>query len=438
MKRIYILVFILIVFCTNLIILAPLATAIKPFIPYASYLFGTNKPATYLILLGNDTEIRANGGFAGSYAKVSLQSNLKRTRLTVSPIINFQDIYVPNGQLDGYVTPPEPIQKAFQKGSWELANADWEPDFPTAATSIRWFLEKGGETNPDNLLTLNLSTIKKVLDIVGSFTVSDYQAEITPENLYLFLQGKAEVNFFPGSTQKKDALTAVGNSLYKKLSSLSIRKKIQIAKLLYQDLQNQNILINSQNPDFQAMLEKNNFAGKLTPSDQDTYLLVEANLGANKANAYVERNTKHSISFKDGQTTHQATVHFTNSSPESNPNPPFHYGGNYIAYLRFYIPQNAQNIKIDREIVSQNPENSLDSNPIKTSSKYGLIEIGFFQTTPALNQSTLSLSYTIPTDSDKYSLSILKQHGLTTSPQTIILPNKTYTTNLEDDFKISY
>ncbi|KKT94631.1 MAG: hypothetical protein UW96_C0018G0018 [Candidatus Collierbacteria bacterium GW2011_GWA1_45_15] len=152
--------------------------------------------------------------------------------------------------------PPEPIQQAFGHGTWELANADWEPDFPSSAKTIRWFLEKGREINPDILAILNLSTIKKVLAVVGSFPVPEHSATLTPDNLYLFLQGKAELNFFPGSTQKKDALTAVGSALVKKIKSLSFIQKLRIAQILYTDIIDQNIMIHSTNLSFQSLLSQ--------------------------------------------------------------------------------------------------------------------------------------------------------------------------------------
>lgn len=400
---------------------------IKPFLPHINFLLGTNKPTSYLILLGNDSEIRANGGFAGSYAK--LIANYPNFDLS------FQDIYVPNGQLQGYVSPPTPIQEAFQHGTWQLANADWEPDFPTTATTIRWFMEKGKEINPDNLIILNLTTIKKILDVVGSFSVPEYNAKITPDNLYLFLQGKAEVGFFPGSTQKKDALTAVGQSFKKAIIKLPLVKKIKIAEVLYQDLKNQNIVANSTNQDFQNLLEEKNFAGKLTANTPDVNLLVEVNLSANKANAFVTRQTTHKITFQNNQTTHTLKLVLHNSSLEANPNPPFHYGGDYLAYLRLYIPSNAQNIQIASSSSSINKTNiSLQTPSIQN--KYGLTEIGFWQNTPAQNQSSVDISYTLPLSAEKYALTILKQHGLVSSPQTIIFDQKTFETKLNNDLII--
>ena len=470
-------------FSLFIVLLIPVTLFLKPYFPFIDYLLGTQKPTSYLVLLGNDTEMRANGGFVGSYAKVVIarSETTKQSPTFVIPAqagihqitphvdLSFQDIYVPDGQLQGYVTPPLPIQEAFQHGTWQLSNADWEPDFPTAATTLRWFFVKGNEINPDNLVLLNLSTIKKILDVVGTIDVPEYQAHLTPDNLYLFLQGKAETNFFPGSTQKKDALTAVGSALMTKFKKLPLTQKLRIAQILYQDLLNQNILINSTNKDFQTLLESKNFAGKLASATSDTYLLVETNLGANKANAYVTRQTDHVISFQNGQTTHQVTLKLANSSPESRPNPPFQYGGDYVAYLRFYLPNNAQNIQVasvsgsviakeqgdcgnlttchsglDPEPISITPSstviarNEVTWQSIKITptviQKYSLTEVGFWLTTPAQNQTVTTLSYTLPTAQDKYSLTILKQHGLISSPQTIKINQKTFSTNLTNDY----
>ena len=441
-------------FSLLIIFLVPFARLVKPYLPFTNYLLGIDKPTSYLILLGNDAEMRANGGFAGSYAKltISTPSSPARTVLAGAVIpdpignlyklnldLSFQDIYVPNGQLKGYVTPPAPIQEAFGHGTWELANADWEPNFPTAATTLRWFFEKGGEPDPDNLLILNLTTIKKVLDVVGSFTVPEFNATITPDNLYLFLQGKVEMNFFPGSTQKKDVLTAVGLALKNKISDLPLNKKLKIAQILYLDLKNQNIVVNSTNESFQDLLIKENFAGKLSFSTLDTYLLVETNLGANKANAYVQRQTDHIITLAENSVSHQVTVKFQNASIESGPNPPFHYGGDYLAYLRFYIPSNAQNITINPHssvIPGSDPE-SIQITPL-ISQKYSLTELGFWQITPASAQTMVSLSYTLPITPKNYSLTILKQHGMVSSPQTITVGTKTFSTPLTTDFRLSF
>ena len=402
---------------------------LKPFLPYVNYLLGIDEPTTYLILLQNDKEIRANGGFAGSYAKITM--NFPKYEVT------FQDIYVPNGQLKGHVTPPQPIQDSFKHGTWELANADYEPDFTEAATSIRWFFDKGGEKDPDILGTINLSTIHDILRIVGPFKVTDYDAEITADNFYYFLQGKAETNFFPGSTQKKDALTSVGKALKNKLHQLTPLQLTKIAQIVYRDLKRSNILVNSRNPDFQQAMVSNKYAGQITPGPYDSFMLTELNLGANKANCCIERLTTHTISTDDNNTfLHRVHTTISNLSTEYSPNPPFNYSGHYIAYIRLYLPNNAVNVNIIP--FSALPPISGDfglPDNVTTKEKFGLKEIGFFLITAAGSQSTIDLSYELKeSPTNHYRLDILKQHGLISSPQNVIYNGRSHQTDLLTDY----
>lgn len=400
---------------------------IKPFLPFKDYLLGTNKPVTYLILLQNDTEIRANGGFFGSYAKLNL------TPTTAS--ISFHDIYTPDGQLEGHVNPPLPIQSAFGQGWFKLRDADWEPSFPVSATTIRWFLTKGKEVNPDVLITLSLSTIQDILKITGPITLENFNLTLDSENAFLTLQNLVEKDFFPGSTQKKDTLTAAGQALIQKLSSLPPTDLLSIAKLFLHNIKNQNILFNSTNPSLQQLFLSQNWAGELKPATclsegclNDGLTIIEANLGANKANCCVVRHTTHIITKENNYLTHQINLNYQNNSPTVNLSPSIFFGGDYLNYIRFYLPAQAQNLNI-----TTSPSNNKDQLSVKN--KYGFQEIGFFHLTKASDQSSISLSYQLPTTNQKsYQLTIFKQHGLISSPQTINLFGKDHTTNLNQDY----
>jgi hypothetical protein len=423
----------------NLTAITNLASTAESFLPYKDYLLGINqdRPTTYLILLQNDTELRTNGGFFGSFAVVTI----KNAQLS----FRFQDIGVPDGQLDGHVEPPSPVQKAFGNGWFKLRDSDWEADFTKSATTIRWFLEKGKEVNPDILMTLSLSDIKKIIEITGNFDVPEYNFTITPDTLYSLLQNEAEMKFFPGSTSKKDALTATGKALIKKLESLDSNQKLNIAYILYQSLKNQNILLNSPNQDFQSFLEKQNYAGTLQFVEKldtlsDTLAVIETNMGANKANCCLTRHTTHTINSRKTYITHQITIDYTNSSPLENPSPPTTYGGNYINYLRFYLPLTAKNISLlatpTLPTTLQNYPKPYPIDPnLDIASKYGFTEVGFFHITRSNTKSSLTLSYSLPiTNQETFNLNILKQHGLISSPQTINIFGENQNTTLESDF----
>lgn len=458
-KKILLTIFLFLVLLT--ILSSRVLAFFKPLLPHLNYLLGSNQPATHLFLLGNDTEARANGGFAGSYAKIviarreatkqppQLEFSIPRfldsfREMTFS--ISFHDIYVPNGQLSGYVKPPDAIQQAFGHGTWQLANADYEPDFPTTANTIRWFLEKGNEVNPDVLGIINLTTIKSILNIVGDIKI-DETTTITPDNLYLYLQGKAELNFFPGSTQKADALHSVGNAVLKKTLTLNISKKIKIAQILVAELKNKNIVLNSTNQQFQALLAEKKWAGEYQTSlVTDFYGLVELNLGANKANQYVTHQTTHTITtdspLSKGEAAqprginHQVNIQFQNTSPEANPNPPLHYGGNYVSFLRVYLPSNANGIEINHsEIATDSADFSADilknQSPVIATDNQKFTILSFWHITRAGDHSEINLSYSLPnTDPINYTLQVLKQNGFVSSPQTLKLFDQDFKTNL--------
>lgn len=438
----------------------------KPFLPHLDYLLGKNKPTSYLILLQNNYEMRANGGFFGSYAKIVLSPKRLDSSnpgvLEFSPEISFQDIYVPDGALSGHVDPPAPIQNAFKQGWFKLRDSDWNPDFPTTATTIRWFFEKGGEINPDFLITLNLSTIEKIVSVIGEIRVPEYDLTLNSDNLYSLLQGQSEMKAFQGSTQKKDVITAAGNAVIKKLPFLKYGQYVQLVQILLDQLNHGNLLVNSTNPDLQKILEEKDWAGKIVNEQckmsnclTDSVLLVEANLGANKANCCVERKTSHTITKNDTEISHLINLTFTNKSPLENPSPPRFYGGNYISYLRFYLPENAKNIRLTAQptlpkSIQQYPapfdgltNNKFDLSSFKcemSNEQCEMREVGFFHLTAAGTSSAVQLSYDLPLDNlggypiENYQLNLLKQHGLETSPQEINLFGNKTSTNLEKDY----
>jgi hypothetical protein len=421
--------------------LSQLLLASRPLQGYEDLVLGIgqSEPTTYLVLLQNDKELRANGGFIGSYAVVSI--------IDGSPSIRFQDIYVPDGQLKGHIDPPKPIQDAFKQGWWKLRDADWYPDFPSAARTIRWFFDQGGEIDPDFLLTLNLATIEAVLRLTGPIEVADYQLVIDSNNIYQILQTEAEVNFFPGSTQKKDALTAIGKAFGAKINQLSTTKQLEISRLLLDQLDRGNLLVNAKEAAVQNIFLELDWAGQLYPVEcpapscrSDSLAIVETNLGANKANCCLQRLTTHQLKPQGEYLVHEIELAYTNSSYIENPAPPDFYGGNYIQYLRIYLPPEARFVELSAEpsLLKGNFPQPFSANApeqLSESVAWGFKEYGFFHITQARGGSKVRLSYSLPIEGyESYQLSLLKQHGLVHSPQIIYWGSEQFQTDLTSDY----
>src|SRR3989344_5061764 len=127
---------------------------------------------TYIVLLQNNMELRPSGGFMGSYARIGTDARGMRE-------VFVQDIYEPDGQIPGHVEPPAPIQEAFGQGWWKLRDANWDVDYKNAADDVKWFLEQGGEKQIDGLMAINLSSVKRVIGVVGEIKLVTYDETVT-------------------------------------------------------------------------------------------------------------------------------------------------------------------------------------------------------------------------------------------------------------------
>lgn len=323
---------------------------------HTATLMGSQKPITYRILLQNNKEIRPSGGFMGSYATLTL-SNARIQEFSV------EDIYVPDGQIKGYVAEPFGVKNYLFDGEhpgWRLRDSNWHPDFPTAAQSINWFFAEGQEKPADVLIALNLSTVEKILALIGPVAVMDYGVTIDAESIYAITQAQAEHNFFPGSTQKGDFLRSLSRAFMQKLFSMPLQQQLDILALVHENLNNGEIMLVAQDFALNQALEQTQFTGKLPDitCQEDgceplVLGLVESNVGATKANCCIQRDFSNRILLTDSTMTLALSLQFTNTSLAS-PEPPYHFGGGYKNYMRLVLPKDVtvSSIAIDDQLLS--------------------------------------------------------------------------------------
>jgi hypothetical protein len=395
--------------------------------PILSDLAGFDHQKTYFVLLQNNFELRPSGGFMGSYAKIKFKNGGLENVL-------IQDIYVPDGKLENHVDPPWPIQTAFQQGWWKLRDSNWEPDFPLASEQIQWFFKKGGEEKIDGLIAVNFLVVKDLIKIFEPIDLADYNLQITSENFYQITQQQAEKDFFPGSTQKKDFLSALSKQLILRLKSMNHHQSLQLIKVLKKSLNEKQILISLNNPDANKLLKQLNWDGTIKRNYQDgenliaDYIyIVDTNLGANKANLYVEKRVEQKIDINKNLVKEKLKINYVNNSPEERPNYEDFWGGLYENFLRILLPIEAENIR-----VNVNDQSLEDKIEIKEYKDKKIKSIGFFVEVPPLSETNVEISYEKkftakkdpvlqlrPTPGVKYILEIQKQPGIESYPHII-------------------
>lgn len=296
-------------------------------------LLGFHSPQRYLVLLQNDRELRPTGGFLGSFAIVQIVRG--------NPDVTIEDIYVPDGQVKGHIDPPGPIQEAFRLGEWRLRDSNWDPDFPSTAKTIGWFMGKAGISSFDGTIAVNLKVFEDMLAVIGPLQLMDEKETITSDNLWEKTQAHVQTDFFPGSKQKSEFLSDLSKEFQETLGRLSFDTKLRIGALFLRELSEKNIMINVSDRSTQQTFDDLGWSGRVVmPScpwwtsrcQRDSLMIVEANLGVNKANCCVEREAELTVIENGNTLHHELRVAFHNTDSESP------WAGNYKAWVRVLSP----------------------------------------------------------------------------------------------------
>jgi len=363
------------------------ARLILPLIP--SFIAQDSKKV-YLLLFQNSAEIRPTGGFIGSYGLLTFDQG-KLLDFTV------EDIYSADGQLKGYVKPPEPIEEFLGQNTWYFRDSNWNPDFTISAERAEWFLNKTTNRKVDGVIAVNLPAVKELLKATGPIDLPDYNEEITSDNLFERAEYRSEIDFFAGSTQKKDFLGALAREIFDKAQNSSAAELLKYIQALEVALAQKQILVYLHDNDSQKLLLEQNWAGALfspnlatldnRPVLSDYSYLVEANLGINKANYFLTRHIKQQLTIlKNKEILSVTTINYHNQSPaDAWP------GGVYRSYLREYIPLDSKliSVKVDDKKLSLKKEVDIQVVDNKTI-------IGFPVTVPVKNSLNVEITYRLP------------------------------------------
>ncbi len=384
--------------------------AVNDTIIHLPILLGLTTPRHYVVLFQNNMELRPTGGFLGSYAEMWMKEG-KIADITI------QDIYVPDGQIKGYVKEPEPIKKYLfneEHPGWRLRDSNWSPDFPEAVKAINWFFKEGGLKSIDGMVAINLVPITDILTVTGNITLADYGGlVISTDSFYQEAQRHAEENFFPGSTQKGNFLSNVGKQL---LYTLTSRTELipQLLPALITNLREKHILMFI--PDVLGDgWQQLGWDGRLRDYSSDYLMIVEANVGMSKANCCIDRTLTDDIQINSDTVKHHITIRYNNRNPVT-PQPPIAWGGGYKNYMRLIVPKTAS---VAAVFVNNIPITSTDIDEELIGNKKS---IGFLVLTEGGQQGTVQLMYSLPLQkSPTYSLLFQKQSGIEGWPAKITI-----------------
>jgi len=387
-------------------------------------IIGLGGKRKYAVLFQNNMELRATGGFIGSLALLSFENG----KLYDMPIY---DVYDADGQLKGHVEPPLAIKDILGEANWYLRDSNFDPDFPTSARRAEWFIKKTLNQDLGGTIAVNVNTLKTLLSAIGPLDIPDYNETITKDNLYERTQFHAEVNFFPGSTQKKEFLSSVASALFVRLPNLKEGEGLRILTALTQTIDEKDTLISLTTPTTNNVLETLGWSGHIVdlpcPSASDCYkdylMVVDSNFGVNKANYFIKRDLENIITLEKNLTiSHILRIKYENTSTSTA-----WPSGAYKNYQRLYLPANSNVHKITLD----GKELSLKDYDVST--QHNKTVVAYLAVVPIASQSLVEVAYSTPqltgTQEPLYTWYYQKQSGTSsTDPLTVYLNYPMYLT----------
>lgn len=343
--------------------------------PILPELTGTDEPKTYLLLVQNNHELRATGGFITAVGTLQME-NAEIAEL------NFRDSYeIANNNVD-HPWAPEPMQKYLGVELMFLRDVNWSPDFPTTAQLARTIYGLDEGVFVDGVVSIDLNAVQTLMGGLGRIRLAGVEQPIDENNIIeqmkLFwqegagdeeTQAKEAVGIGQWWQQRKDFMPILGEAAITRIQNGDV-DYLKLFDAIQEALAERSIQIWLNDPTAAEHLANLGWDGGVRAElDSDYLALVDSNFGYNKVDSVMNREIDYAVTWPNG-TDERAEALVQISYLHGGRAPQDHvcdlaprYGSTYddmaarcyFNYVRLYVPQGSQLVDVsgvDLETIS--------------------------------------------------------------------------------------
>src|SRR5205807_5352619 len=130
-------------------------------VPAIGEVLGVDGRRTYVVEQLNPFELRAGGGYIGTYSLLAADRGTL-TVLRSGDTHDLPDYTIMAGQ-PGYVSPPGPMLNLLQQKSWSFEDTNFYPDFRDNAKAAMGFAQRDFGTGVVGVISIDLFAVAPLL-----------------------------------------------------------------------------------------------------------------------------------------------------------------------------------------------------------------------------------------------------------------------------------
>jgi len=296
-------------------------------------ILGHNKPKKYLLLFENDRELRASGGFIGTYGLFDMKEGKIENLKVEGP-------YAIDGQLKEKYIAPEPLRLIQPR--FFMHDANWFLDFPTSAKKIILLHEKAGGPTVDGIIVFTASVFQELLKITGPIEMPEYGTTVTADNFYDETQREVELEYDRTLNEPKKFIADLLPRFFEKLASQDKAKWIDVINIFSKKLAEKHILIYFADERLENLIQEAGFAGEVKATSRDYLAVVASNIGGGKTDHIIEQQIFHFSEIQpDGSIIDTVKIKRKHNGDRNN----YWTSIKNMCFLRIYVPQGSKLIE---------------------------------------------------------------------------------------------
>jgi len=309
-------------------------------------LLGFTADKRYLIVFQNNTEMRASGGFIGSYALADFSNG------------QIKNIEVPGG--GSYDTEWGMVKKVIAPEAlsivnprWYFWDANWWPDWLTSARKLEWFYEQSERRTVDGVISLTPTAFEKILGVLGPIDMQEkYGLTFTADNFWDLTQDLAEqkpaysTTTVATSTPKHEPKKIIGDLLDKIRQELPNRLNQQMSLALLQaveeSIEQKHILLYFNDEELEKKAAEYGADGRIKNTNWDYLMVVDTNVAGGKSDKKITEEISHTAEIQaDGTVVDTVMIKRTHLAQKNEK----FVGVRNNDWMRIYVPLGSELIE---------------------------------------------------------------------------------------------